>query len=326
MRVLLFTAGALAAPTLTQLEHKLEGVEAGLQKLVSGKPDAFKKTMSPLLSKVTTALSDVESKNSKLTDAQKSAEIVDALSAVKQFTSVLQSRQQELHQQDQDDKASLLLGVLQTRISDPLNDQLSLLKDPQFNDLPAAQYVLAHHTSAPVAAQIADYLDSHSAAVAVAPKPAAPGGGAPVAAAQSGSKTVTKTTKVDGAAWVAKDAQMQNVIHTLEGQVQGLQRKDAAATKADSGEHERFLKVVQDKSKKLSHGAKLQLTGMWNKDHRRYTKNHERVTEEITNLSNAIAAIKKGDMNGLNAAKEALASGMEEMASEHKEQEGDFLH
>merc|ERR1719414_1684675 len=86
-----------------------------------------------------------------------------ARAGVAQLTRDLTKRQVDIMKDEESQKDSLLLGVLMTRQKEPMAEQWKILKKEDFAMLPVSQALLAmHNESAPLFAQAAAYLDTHS--------------------------------------------------------------------------------------------------------------------------------------------------------------------
>jgi len=84
----------------------------------------------------------------------------DAEAGVASLTKDLVAQQESLMKEGDDQKTSLLLGVLMTRQKDTMEEQLKVLKSEDFSGLTVVKALLAKHDEkVPLFKQVADLLD-----------------------------------------------------------------------------------------------------------------------------------------------------------------------
>merc|ERR1719473_540565 len=136
------------AAAMEQTLAHLEKVSAGLEKMVNSE-DANMQKLKPSLqafsAELKKTLKDVRTDKS-LTDGQKAEKIKNAQKGMEELMHSLTKQQQDLQREGDEEKESLLMGVLMTRQKLPLDEQLQVLNADDFKNLPVAKALLQKHT------------------------------------------------------------------------------------------------------------------------------------------------------------------------------------
>lgn len=287
---------------LEQVLTGLKGVSAA-QKAKGEENTKFSKILQPFLEEMTHVLTEVKN-GTKLTIPQKFEMLENAQKSLSGLAKDMGNRQQELSEEEESQKESLLIGVLMAKAKRPQAEQLEVMQSDEFKNLTVVKVVLAHMVPGKtLAEQVAAQLDQ-----------------------KSGSKPgqfLKKQSAVDG------------IVAKLEDQV-GKMDKHLKLSEKDHKEHmakvAEAMKKDEDKARK-SNGTKTEVEQRVKHVHNRelriqkklereYQKWHALASKDSKSLHEAIAAIKKGDISALGKARKALTESLQRM----KGSTGDFLH
>jgi len=292
---------------LTQVLSGLQSVAAA-QKSKGEEKTKFSEILQPFMQEMSTVLNKVKT-DTKLSKQQKWEMLENAQKSVSGLAKDMAKRQQELTEESESEKESLLIGVLMARANRPEAEQMEVLKSDEFKNLTVVKEVLAHREAGKsLAEQVAASLDKKSG--------------------KSGAKpakfmNTNKQQAVD--AIVAKlQAQVDKMDKHMKlsekehkehmARVEEAMKKDEAKVKssnATKAEIEKKLKRVQARQSRMK--KKLD---------REYQKWHALALNDDKSLHEAITAIKKGDLSALAKARKALTDSLNRMRSST----GDFLH
>merc|ERR1719375_1411194 len=113
---------------------------AGLGKVLSMQQPGSKlaEVLGPLVGEVKAQLSEVKGHDSV---AKKAAGLDAAQAIMQKVAESIANRGKALVNESRTDKTNLLMGVLLSRQHNSMEEQYSVLEDPQFHTLPAVKFV-----------------------------------------------------------------------------------------------------------------------------------------------------------------------------------------
>merc|ERR1719313_1012099 len=155
----------MALSDVAKLTNKLEHVIAGLDKVYKAQSEGkngvsrFGKLLKPYLSEMHSVMTEVET-DKKLTEGQKLDKLHNVEASVNGLKTDMAKLQTNLKSEGEEEKESILLGVLMSRKSKSEKEQMEVLESADFKKLDVVKYVLAHRTNKSWAEQVAARLDS----------------------------------------------------------------------------------------------------------------------------------------------------------------------
>lgn len=268
---------------------KLEKISESMTKMLKADNSSQTQTglsMRTFLGELTKVLRETQNATDTGVALQK---LRDAQAAVRGLVKDLATRQMQLMKDGNEQEQSLLLGVLMTRQSRPMSEQLEVLRSPEFKNLPVVVAVLAANNShAPLFKQVADFLDKHagnsSHAVASHPDPAA------------------------------------SIVAALESRVQSLDASARRQAKLHAEEMTK-LELVAKKKEKQNPMAAIRIRSLEKSAHHRYLKEAALEKRTAASIQSALEAVKRGDRGAVKKAVAALQSMLKIMQA----QDGKFL-
>lgn len=293
--------------------QKLENIGSGLEKLVAEGGGLDK----------TRVARDIESFTSffhQQMDAAKALEkkgeysyetvILNGLQqGVKDISDKINQEQVRLASENIEQEESLLLSVLMQRQDRPIEDQLEVLKDYSFKDLPVVpmlKFLLTKgDASTPLYQQVAEYLDAHRPAGEM--KTHEPE--AKTKMTRVTTDVVTKTTLAKKPVQAKKDVkgELAQIATALEKRLKAIEEKHSeilSKQKADVAVLARSAEARKD----TPMGSKFRLLAQ--AEARKFAKTDSTIQEHIQTLKQAIQAVKAGDLNGLATASNQLKAQM----------------
>lgn len=205
----------------------------------------------------------------------------------------LTSRQETLMKEDNEQRESLLLGVLMTHQKAPMAEQIAILKDSDFSKLEVAQALLAKHDEKQALyVQAATYLDKH-------PKRAP----APVAQLSNHS---------------GAQSPLHEVQSMLEKRLTSLEHEFEIREKLHKSRTESLAAQLKNATKKEKHVVEV----LSKREARNFKKWAAMRQHDITAMKAAVEGVKKGDMKAVQRAREALLNSLKALQS----QTGGFLY
>jgi len=257
---------------LDKMEHALDGMLGG-DSLSHSK-------VAPALKLFTDNLKSVlnETKTMKPADAMK--KLLDAKAGVSNLVGEMTHQQENLMKEDFKQRENLLMGVLMTNKAEPMEKQLEILKDDDFEGLDVSRALLKQHdNSTALYMQAGMWLDAHKNAGGV----------------------VSKTTHKSHAEETAK---------SFDKRVEALE-KEGEARKVH---HERRVKELEDLVKKGGKEAKVAKASL-KREERHFKKTQLQSQRDIASMKEAAAAMRSGDMKALKHAQEALQKSLDSLKS-----------
>eukprot|EP00746_Dinoflagellata_sp_MGD_P160719 gnl/MRDRNA2_/MRDRNA2_87606_c0_seq1.p1 gnl/MRDRNA2_/MRDRNA2_87606_c0~~gnl/MRDRNA2_/MRDRNA2_87606_c0_seq1.p1 ORF type:complete len:381 (-),score=126.93 gnl/MRDRNA2_/MRDRNA2_87606_c0_seq1:250-1392(-) len=301
---------------VAKLSNKLEHVIAGLDQVYKVQSEAkngvsrFGQLLKPYLSEMHQVMTDVKS-SKNLTEAQKLAKLHNVEASVNGLKKDMDKLTTTLKAEGEEEKESILLGVLMSRKNKSEKEQMEVLESDDFKNLPVVKYVLAHRVANKTwAEQVAARLDAttqvnHTAVKAMATQTEG------IVKQLTGflhtmEKHLTESEKVHKKITeehnkVLKENEAK--LKTLEGKDKNMINKTVTEEKSKTT---RLIKIVKRRQKK---------------EDREYLKQHGMMSKDVTALRAAIEAVKKGDMTQLAKMQAVLQQSMKAMQGNQ-----DFLH
>eukprot|EP00397_Hematodinium_sp_SG-2012_P048598 GEMP01055755.1.p1 GENE.GEMP01055755.1~~GEMP01055755.1.p1 ORF type:complete len:248 (+),score=57.92 GEMP01055755.1:122-865(+) len=143
------------------LTDRLAGVVNGLGSVKSNpKNTEFSKVLAPYVEEMSKVLTSITNSKKPMSEKEKRHKLEAAQNSMEQLADDMAKFGQHLIDDDASQNTSILLGVLLARKDEPMERQMEVLQDKQFQHLAAVKYVLENRTSAPLVAQVADFLDN----------------------------------------------------------------------------------------------------------------------------------------------------------------------
>merc|ERR1719421_2777285 len=155
----------MALSDVAKLTNKLEHVIAGLDKVYKAQSEGksgvsrFGKLLKPYLSEMHKVMTAVQT-DKKLTEGQKLEKLHNVEASVNGLKSDMGKLTTSLKSEGEEEKESILLGVLMSRKSKSEKEQMEVLESADFKNLEVVKYVLAHKDAKKSwAQQVAEHLD-----------------------------------------------------------------------------------------------------------------------------------------------------------------------
>jgi len=294
-------SGATPAVAPSQVEvdklHKtLEAVALKLNGMLEAKDGSLSHAqVGPALKMFTKELNSVL--NATLPGKVAPAVALEKLTAAKHglagLMGDLTSRQEALMREDNDQRESLLLGVLMTHQKSPMAEQIEILQDPDFSKLAVAQALLAKHDEkVALYMQAATFLDQHPKR-----KPA------PMTLAKNGTSAGNPLHEVQA---------------MLEKRLGSLEHEFAVREKLHEEKAAKFASALKNATQKEKHTVEV----LSKREARNFKKWSAMRKHDIAAMRQAVEGVKKGDMKAVQRAREALMASMKALQS----QTGGFLY
>lgn len=299
--VLLGGAAALrTAPSpadVHKLHEQLVTVEGGLENLLAQKDGPLAHTkVRPMLAAFAKQLRQTLNETAAPKDTAAAMKLLgDAKAGVAGLMKDLSTQQENLMKEDEDQKTSLLLGVLMTRQKQPMDEQYDVIESDDFAGLAVSKALIARHNeSEPLFKQAADFLDGKVKA------PPAP---------------VTPQEKKKAAL-----ANIQRIASRLERRVAVLENEE----KVGEESHAREMKALDLEEKKVAKDStkKRQVEHIKKREQRKFKKWEAMSHHDLEAMRSAVAAVKKGDIKALMKTQQALKNSLQAMQAKS----GAFLH
>mmetsp|Transcript_50104 Transcript_50104/g.88325 ORF Transcript_50104/g.88325 Transcript_50104/m.88325 type:complete len:386 (+) Transcript_50104:91-1248(+) len=287
---------------IAALRTKLTKVSTGLTTMLDAKSGSLAGT------KVATSIGTFAKELSKTLQDTAGAKDVASLKRLQNAQVAIHSlvkdmtlQQVRLMKEDQEQQRSLLLGVLMTRRSDPMEKQLEVLKSPDFANLPEVKAVLAaKDTKTPLFQQIADYVDKH----------------------ENHTSTNVSMNLIPNALKMKADGKpdVSPIVNALNARIQRLEDGEKHRAELHAKEMQALEASAKKEDKKnanLAHRVRL----MKKSEDRKFKKAQALAHSDLVSLQAAVAAIQKGDIKALERSQLALKRSMQAMQA----QSGRFL-
>lgn len=283
-----------------ELRKHLGTMAAGLDKMMDGdstlKNSRAAELMKPFAEELHKALDETkDEKNS----TKALIRLNDASAAVHSLTNDLTKRQENLMKEGTEQQTSLLLGVLMSYQDKPMKEQLAVLKAEDFNKLPVAVELLkSNDTKTPLYKQAANYLDK-------------------TGAKKQDSKVAKATTKP-----LSKEAQMAPILTALNARIASSEQSISHMSHQHDVEMDNLNDAIKKSEAKKIKMSSEKIERIKKREDRTYKKHIAVAKNDLESLKTAVEAIKKGDMQTLSKAENALEKSMKAMEA----QRGGFLY
>lgn len=305
------TAPSKDAQEVQTLIAHFEAVNAGISKMLNNNASHIEK-LRPSLQAFSTELShtlDECKTDKKLTDQQKIEKLHNAQKAVEDLTAGLSAQQSALKKEGDQEKESLLMGVLMTNQGKPMKEQLEILEADDFKNLPVSKALVQNHDEkTPLFKQVAAYLDNQS-------KTASKKSDAPKSQAEMKALAKAQLDKVESL--------LQSNLERMEKNLateEAMHKKHVGALEAALKKRLSNATVAKDHTK-ADHLKKV-FASMIKKEDRTYQRWHALALRDEKSLKASLVAIKKGDIKAIQTARTALQDSLQAMQA----QMGNFLH
>jgi hypothetical protein len=293
---------------VAEMQAHLEQVLTGLQSVAKAQKEQtkFAEILQPFLKEMNSVLTKVKT-DTKLSKEQKWEVLQNAQHSVSGLAKDMSKRQQELTEESEEEKESLLIGVLMARANRAEAEQLEVMKSDEFKNLQVVKEVLAHREAGKtLAEQVAQVLDKKGGAKS-----------------GNGKQFLNKEKAVDGIV-----AKLQSQVDKMDKHMKASEEEHkkhmarvAEAMKKDEDKIKKSNATKAEVEKKLKR-IQARQSRMKKKLDRDYQKWHALAVKDAKSLHEAIAAIKKGDISALAKARKALTDSLQRMRSST----GEFLH
>mmetsp|Transcript_102712 Transcript_102712/g.197157 ORF Transcript_102712/g.197157 Transcript_102712/m.197157 type:complete len:386 (+) Transcript_102712:105-1262(+) len=298
---------APAAPANTSVEiaalrAKLTKVSAGLTNMLDAKSGSIAGTkVAASMRSFATELGKTLKETEGAKDASALKRLQDAQAGIHSLVKDMTLQQVRLMKESGEQQRSLLLGVLMTRRSDPMEKQLEVMKSPDFANLPEVKAVLAaKDTKTPLFQQIADYVDKH----------------------ENHTSTNVSMNLIPNALKMKADGKpdVSPIVNALNARIQRLEEGEKHRAELHAKEMQALEASAKKEDKKnanLAHRVRL----MKKSEDRKFKKAQALAHSDLVSLQAAVAAIQKGDIKALERSQLALKRPMQAMQA----QSGRFL-
>jgi len=301
---------------VAKLTNKLEHVIAGLDTVYKAQSEGkngvsrFGQLLKPYLTEMHNVMTEVQT-NKKLTEGQKLEKLHNVEASVNGLKTDMGKLTTTLKSEGEEEKDSILLGVLMSRKNKSEKEQMEVLESADFKNLNVVKYVLAHRDAKKSwAEQVAARLDAttkvnHTVVKAMA------------AETEGIAKQLTGFLKT-----LEKHLADQEKFHkkVVEEQAKDLKKYEAKLKALEGKDKNMANKTLTDEKQKTSRLVKL-LKRRQKKENREYLKEHGLMSKNVGALKTAIEAVKKGDMAQLTKMQGVLQQSMKAMQGNQ-----DFLH
>merc|ERR1719375_1126308 len=153
---------------VAKLSNKLEHVIAGLDKVYQAQSESsngvsrFGKLLKPYLSEMHSVMTEVQT-DKRLSEGQKLEKLHNVEASVNGLKADMDKLTTTLKSEGEEEKESILLGVLMSRKNKSEKEQMEVLESADFKNLDVVKYVLAHRVATKsLAQQVAERLDTAS--------------------------------------------------------------------------------------------------------------------------------------------------------------------
>jgi len=278
------TAGTDAAQ-IAALRERLLKMSSGLSKIIDPSGPLAKTELGPEMVEFNARVRAVVNSTAGKSDKKSLEQLKEVMGSVTSLVKDLNQQQMRLMQEGEEQRESLLLGVLMAQKGEPMQKQLEVLGSPEFVGLAASKAVLAgRDTKTPLFQQVANFLDAHGG-----------GGGRRSAAVEAHSAAVAHVV-----------ASLRARLAHLEQSARHAEEAHANATKRVKA----LEKTKDNRSAKIVHAIEK-------KEDRKFQKMMAIQHQDISAMKAAISAVEHGDMQGLERARAALENSMKSMQSKN---------
>lgn len=280
-----------------KLRQKMENIGHGLQKIAA---DGGALSKSKIADDIGVFMSDWQEKMDAAMELEKKGDYAKEMtelnsiqSGVKELYAKIQGAQDKLEAQNIEQAESLLLSVLMQRKDRPVEEQLEILKDPQFKALPIVpmlkEFLAKKDAKTPLYQLVADYLDKHR------PKgePAAPEDAKKEAAPTAAPVPQTPAEK-------KKQDAMNKIIISLDERLLAMMKRFQTRKLAEKESLAKLQAAAINHKDNKEFAKKFQMLAK--AEERKFQKEDAVEMKSINTMKKAIAAVKTGDVKALQDA------------------------
>lgn len=301
---------------VAKLTNKLEHVIGGLDAVYKAQSEGtqgvsrFGKLLKPYLIEMHKVMTEVQT-DKKLSEGQKLQKLHNVETSVNGLKTDMDKLTTTLKSEGEEEKESILLGVLMSRKSKSEKEQMEVLESADFKNLGVVKYVLAHRDAKKSwAEQVAARLDATTTVNHTAVKSMAAETEGIAKQLTTFLKTMEKHLADQERLHKKIVAEQATSLKTYEAKMKAFQGKDKNMAN----------KTLTKEKQKTSQIIKI-LKRRQKKENREYLKEHGMMSKNVGALKGAIEAVKKGDMAQLAKMQGVLRQSMQAMQGNQ-----DFLH
>lgn len=307
-----------------KLRQKMENVGHGLEKIAA---DGGVLSKSKIADDIGVFMSDYNEKMDASRELEKHGdwakeltELNSVQSGVKGLYAKIQAEQAKLEAENVEQAESLLLSVLMQRKDYPIEDQLDILKNPQFKELPIVpllQELLAKKDSkTPLFLLVGEYFDKHRPKGEVIVKQEAKKEEKPTAVP---AKNLTPAEK-------KKQVALNSIVLALDEKLLSSMKRLQSRKVFEKESLEKLQIGIKNFQNNPTFAKRFQMIAK--AEERKFQKEDAIEMRAISSLKMAIEAVKAGGMKGLQ---DAQAKMTEQIELEKKKKQKflvllDFLH
>jgi len=277
------------AAKIGALREKLLKMSSGLSKIIDPSGPLAKTELGPEMAEFNARVRAVVNSTAGKSDKKSLEQLEEVMGSVTSLVKDLNKQQMRLMQEGEEQRESLLLGVLMAQKGEPMDKQLELLGSPDFAGLAASKAILAgRDIKTPLFQQVANFLDAH-------------GGSNGTASGRS------------NAAMKSHSADVAHIVTSLTGRLAHLEQNARHAEEAHANATQRVKALERTKDNR---SAKI-VRSIERKEDRKFQKMMAIQRQDISSMKAAISAVEHGDMQGLDRARAALENSMKSMQSKN---------
>jgi hypothetical protein len=274
---------------ISALREKLLKISSGLSKIIDPSGPLAKTELGPEMAEFNARVQAVVNSTSGKSDKKSLEQLEEVMGSVTGLVKDLNNQQMRLMQEGEEQRESLLLGVLMAQKGEPMTKQLEVLGAPDFAGLAASKAVLARRDmKTPLFQQVANFLDAHG------------GNGSSAGARRS-------------AAMESHSAALAHIVTSLKARLAHLEQNSRHAEEAHANATKRVKALEMTKDNR---SAKI-VRSIERKEDRKFQKMMAIQRQDISSMKAAISAVEHGDMQGLERARAALENSMKSMQSKN---------
>eukprot|EP00933_Yihiella_yeosuensis_P012939 TRINITY_DN1223_c0_g1_i2.p1 TRINITY_DN1223_c0_g1~~TRINITY_DN1223_c0_g1_i2.p1 ORF type:complete len:376 (-),score=149.39 TRINITY_DN1223_c0_g1_i2:152-1279(-) len=287
-----------------KLRQKMENIGHGLQKIAS---DGGALSKSKIADDIGLFMSDWQEKMDAAKELEKKGDYAKEMtelsaiqSGVKNLYAKIQGAQDKLEAENVEQAESLLLSVLMQRKDRPVEEQLEILKDPQFKALPIVpmlkEFLAKKDAKTPLYILVGEYLDKHR------PKGEPKDAKKEPAPAAAPAKNLSPAEK-------KKQAAMNQILISLDERLLAMMKRFQSRKLAEKDSLAKLNAAVKNHKDNQAFAKKFAMLAK--AEERKFQKEDAIEMKSINTMKKAIAAVKAGDVKGLTEAQAQMKAQIE---------------
>jgi len=271
------------------LREKLLKMSSGLSKIIDPNGPLAKTELGPEMAEFNARVRAVINSTAGKSDNKSLEQLEEVMGSVTGLVKDLNKQQMRLMQEGEEQRESLLLGVLMAQKDEPMDKQLEVLGSPDFAGLAASKAVFARKDmKTPLFQQVANFLDAHGA--------------------NGSSSGANRSTAME-----SHSAAVAHIVTSLTARLAHLEQNARHAEEAHANATKRVKALERAKDNR---SAKI-LRSIERKEDRKFQKMMAIQHQDISSMKAAINAVEHGDMQGLDRARAAIENSMKSMQSKN---------